>query len=53
MNGENRPLITDEPIEFEKQLVEVQDFRKMTHHFRRIYGIYLTLLKNNQKDHNM
>jgi hypothetical protein len=28
MNGENRLLVTDEPI-------EVQDFRKITHHFKR------------------
>jgi hypothetical protein len=28
MNGENRLLVTDEPVEFENQLVEVQDFRK-------------------------
>ena len=32
MNGENRPLVTEEPIEFEKYLVEVQDFRKITYH---------------------
>ena len=39
MNGENRPLITDEPVEFEKLPVEVQDFRKIADHFRGIYGI--------------
>jgi hypothetical protein len=27
MNGENQPLDTDEPVEFERQLIEVQDFR--------------------------
>ena len=26
-------------------LIQVQDFRKMTHHFRGIYGIYLELIK--------
>jgi hypothetical protein len=31
MNGENRPLVADEPVEYEKQPVEVQDFRKLTH----------------------
>lgn len=24
MNGENQPLVTDEPIEFKKQPVEIQ-----------------------------
>jgi hypothetical protein len=28
MNGENRPLGTDEPVEFEKQPVDIQDLRK-------------------------
>jgi hypothetical protein len=41
--GENRQLVTDEPVEFEKQPVEIQDFGKITHHFRGIYGIYLKL----------
>ena len=35
MNGENRPLVTNE------LLVEGQDFRKITYRFRRNYGIYL------------
>jgi hypothetical protein len=29
MNGENRLLVTDEPVEFDKSPVEVQDFRKI------------------------
>jgi len=28
MNGESRPLVTDEPVEFEDKLVELPDFRK-------------------------
>jgi hypothetical protein len=32
-NGENQLLVTDEPFEFEKQPVEVQDFRGNTEHF--------------------
>ena len=28
MNGENRPLVTDEPVESKNQLVEVHDFKK-------------------------
>jgi hypothetical protein len=35
MIGENRQLLTDEPVEFEKQLVEVQDCRKITDRFKR------------------
>ena len=27
MNGENLPLVTDEPIEFEEKPLEVQDFK--------------------------
>jgi hypothetical protein len=41
MIGENRKLVIDEPVEFEKQPVEVhQDCRKITDHFRGIYRIY-------------
>ena len=32
MNVENRSLVTDEPVEFEKQPVEVQEFKKSAHH---------------------
>ena len=32
MFGENRQLVTNEPIEFEKELVEVQDCGKITGH---------------------
>ena len=28
MNGKNSPLITNEPVEFEEQLIEVWNFRK-------------------------
>jgi hypothetical protein len=37
MIGENRQLATDEPV-------EVQGFRRITDHFRGIYGIYLKLI---------
>ena len=30
MIGENRQLVTDEPVEFEKYPVEIQDCRKIT-----------------------
>ena len=47
MEGENRLLGIDEPVEFEKQPVEFQDCRKITHHFRGIYRIYINLMKEN------
>ena len=39
MIGENRQLVTNEPVEFEKKLIEVQDCRKITDHFEGIYRI--------------
>ena len=45
MVKENRQLVSDEPVEFEKSPVEVhQDCRKRTDHFRGIYGIYLYVI---------
>ena len=49
MNGEHRPLVTDDPVEFEKYAVEVQDFSMMTEHLREIHGIHLKLVKKNRK----
>jgi hypothetical protein len=49
MIGENWQLVTDEPVEFEKIPVEVQDCRKITNHFRGIYGIYPDLIKENRR----
>ena len=39
--GENWPLVIDGPIEFKKLPVEGQGFRKITDHFREIYGTHL------------
>ena len=33
----NRQLVADEPVEFEKEPVEVRDFRRITDHFRGIH----------------
>ena len=33
MSGKNRQLVVDEPVEFEKWPVDVQDFRRITDHF--------------------
>ena len=35
MNRENRLLVANEPCEFEKQPVEVEDCKKITDHFYR------------------
>ena len=40
MIGENRHIVTDEPV-------EVQDCRQITDHFRGTYGIYPNLVKEN------
>lgn len=34
INGTNRPLVTGEPAEFEKEPVNVLDFRNITDRFR-------------------
>ena len=52
MNGENRLLVTDEPVEVENQPVEVQDFKRITHHFRELCRTYL-INEENPKDRNM
>jgi hypothetical protein len=50
MTGENRQIVTDEPVEFEKEPVEVQDCRKITHYFRKLYRIiYPNLIKGNRR----
>ena len=54
MSGKNRRLVTDEPVEFEKEPVEVGDFRRITDQFRGIYRrIYLKWMKAKPKDVNM
>ena len=41
MIEENRQSITDEPVEFKKEPVEIQDcILKITDHLRGIYRIY-------------
>ena len=42
MIGENRQLVTNEPV-------EVQDYRKITNHFREIYRIQPNLIKENRR----
>ena len=37
------------PVEFEKYPVELQDFRKITDHFKGIYRIHLKLTKQNRR----
>jgi hypothetical protein len=40
MNGENRPLITEGPVEIEKHPVEVRDFGKIIDRFGGSCGLY-------------
>ena len=47
--GENRRLVTHEPVELDKYPVEVQDCMRITNHFKGIYRIYPNLIKENQK----
>ena len=49
MNRENQLLVTDEPVEFEKQPAEVQDIRKITNHFRGNFRVYLKFTKESWK----
>ena len=49
MIGENRQIVTNELVEFEKQPVEVQDCRKVTDYFRIILKIYPELVKENRR----
>ena len=43
MIRENRKLVTNEPVEFEKYPIEVQDCRKCTDQFEGNYGVYLKI----------
>jgi hypothetical protein len=45
MSRKNRQLVAHEPIEFEKQPVEVGDFMRITDHFIRIFEIVLKSTK--------
>ena len=45
MVGENQQLVTDEPVESEKQPFETQDCRKITNYFRGICEIHPNLMK--------
>ena len=49
MIGENRQLVADEPVEFVKQRVEVQNCRKITNHSKGIYRTYPNLIKENRR----
>ena len=42
-------VVTDEQTKFEKRLVEVQDFRNLSHHSGEISRIYPNLIEKNQK----
>ena len=48
MVGENHQLVTDDPVGFEKQPAEVQDYMKITDHFRGNDIMYPNLIKENR-----
>ena len=43
MNGEHQLLVTEEPVEFEKYMVEVQDFGRIVDPLRGIHRIHLKI----------
>ena len=49
MNGENQPLVTHEPVEFEKQLIQIQDLKQISMPSRISRGIFLSPIKENRK----
>ena len=49
MNRENRPPVTYGLVEFEKWLVKIEDFKKITNRFRGINGIYFNSIKEIRK----
>ena len=49
MNMEIRPLVIEGPLKFDKWPVEVQDFKKIVHHFIGIHRIYPNFIKKNRK----
>ena len=53
MIEENRQLVTNAPVEFEKEITGGSYFktsaRKITNHFRGICRIYPTLIKENRR----
>ena len=51
--GRTCQLVTDEPVEFEKQPDEVRDLRRITDPFRGIYRTYPRCTKAKPEDVNM
>ena len=49
MYGKNRPLVTYEPVEFETQPVQMQDFKKITDPLRGLYRIFLELIRRKKR----
>jgi hypothetical protein len=53
MNGENQQIAIDEPVEFEKQSVKVEDFKKTTDHFSGIWEIYPSLIRKTKRSQHV
>ena len=46
-------VVTDEPVEFKKQLVRIHDFKKITDRSKRIYEIFFNLIRKKPIDVSM
>lgn len=53
MNEMNRPLVTEEPIEFENEPVEVKDFRIPIDHSRGTCKICLQVVKETERSQHV
>ena len=49
MNRENEPILTYKLVEFEKYLVQIQDFKKMIDPFWGVCRIFLNVIKKSQQ----
>ena len=49
LNSKNQLLVTDKLVEFEKYLVDFQDFSKITDLFEGIYGINIQLINETER----
>ena len=51
--GENRLLVTYEPVELRNNRLKLKTIKRTTDHFRRIYIIFCDPIKKNPKDVNI
>jgi hypothetical protein len=46
-------VVADSLVEFEKQLIQIQDYRRIIDLFREMYRVFFQLNKEKPKDVNM